>query len=77
MQGQTLLGDMEDCKIPLYCLLLTGVATPYLHNGISYYDQDGQSLVIKLILIGLYINRKWDYIYLKLIKFKDNSFGGH
>lgn len=49
LQGQSLLGQMEDCKIALYTLILTGTATPYLHNGNTYYDTEGQSLDKPLI----------------------------
>lgn len=44
LQGKVLLGDMEDCKIPLFNLVLTGCAVPYVHNGSIYYDSDGHSL---------------------------------
>lgn len=45
LQDSSLLGDMEECKMPLYNLLLTGLATPYVHNGSIFYDSHGQSLV--------------------------------
>lgn len=48
LQGKVLIGDMEDCKIPLFNLVLTGYAVPYFHNGSVYYDADGQSLTTAL-----------------------------
>ena len=45
LQGEILLGDMEECKISLFNLVATGYATPYLHNNILYYNKKGESLV--------------------------------
>jgi hypothetical protein len=36
---------MEDCRLPLFNLILLGVATPYVHNSPIYYDSDGNTLV--------------------------------
>ena len=48
LQGQKLIGDMEECKIALFNLILTGLATPFFHNGEMHYDANGESLVIIL-----------------------------
>ena len=56
MQGKVLIGDMEDCRIPLFNLVLTGCAVPYFHNGAVYYDADGQSLVEIILLFGITLN---------------------
>lgn len=45
MQGDRILGDNEECRVALLNLVLTGVATPYLHNSTIYYDSNGESLV--------------------------------
>ncbi len=39
-----LIGDMEDCRVPLYNLIIVGVATPFLHNKTLNYDRDGNDL---------------------------------
>lgn len=46
LQGHCLIGDMEDCRIALYNLVLNGVATPYLHNNAMYYTPEGESLLV-------------------------------
>ena len=51
LQGHKLLGDMEDCQTALFLLVMTGVATPFFHNGNVYYDANGESLV-KIFLIS-------------------------
>jgi len=38
LQGESLLGDMEECKIGLFNLVLNGVAIPYLHNGTAWNE---------------------------------------
>ncbi|CAF0710078.1 unnamed protein product [Brachionus calyciflorus] len=49
IQNQRLIGDMEECKISLFNLVLTGSAVPYLHNGSIVYDSEGQALEKPLI----------------------------
>lgn len=46
LQGDRILGDNEECRVALLNLVLTGVATPYLHNSTIYYDSNGESLKI-------------------------------
>ena len=50
LQGEKLLGDMEECKIALFNLVCNGVACPYLHNNSIYYDANGEPLVSALAL---------------------------
>ena len=45
LQGDSLIGDMEECKMALFNLILNGLAIPYLHNGQNYYNADSESLV--------------------------------
>ena len=40
-----LLTDMEDADMSLINLVLTGRATPHLHNGDLLYDNQGEMLV--------------------------------
>ena len=50
LQGEKLLGDMEECKIALFNLVCNGVACPYLHNNSIYYDTNGDPLVSDLLV---------------------------
>ena len=43
-----LLGDNEDCTVPLCNLILTGRAVKYLHNGNIIYNSDGNLIVRNL-----------------------------
>lgn len=45
LQGNVLIGEMEECRSSLYNLVLTGTATPFFHNGTLVYDSDGKALV--------------------------------
>lgn len=45
LQGSSLLGDMEESKLPLYNLIIAGIATPYVHNNTIHYDHHGECLV--------------------------------
>ena len=47
MQGHALVGDMEDCQIALYNLVISANAVPFLHNDTIYFDKDGKNLVFK------------------------------
>ena len=49
LQGSKLLGDMEECKNGLFNLVLSGVATPYFHNGTNLYDANGETLVLEIL----------------------------
>ena len=40
-----LLTDNEDCEQSLLNLMLTGRATPFLHNGKTYYNDEGVMFV--------------------------------
>jgi hypothetical protein len=44
LQGNVLLGDMEDCRFALYNLVIAGIGTPFLHNGTIHYDDHGNAL---------------------------------
>ena len=72
MQGKVLLGDMEDCKIPLFNLVLTGCAVPFFHNGSIYYDNDGQSLVRVFLKLIHYLDSV--YFLREVIKVNFNFF---
>ena len=39
---------MEDCRIPLFNLVMASYATPYLHNDKAYYNANGESLTTPL-----------------------------
>lgn len=70
LQGEILLGDMEECKISLFNLVATGYATPYLHNNILYYNKKGESLEIPEF--GVRVRSDIGFLYWNYIENDEN-----
>jgi len=55
LQGQSLLGDMEECKIGLFNLVLNGAAVPFLHNG-TVWSESCEGTAVRIITLTIFKN---------------------